>query len=87
MIQLLKAIPCKIIGAFKSVFEYFLGALNGFRKFSFVTLCAYILVEFRLQNLIDGAQFVDALKVLGGAFIGGNTIEHGFKAVQAWLKK
>jgi hypothetical protein len=59
----------------RSIAELF-NLLFGFRK-TLAWLGLFIVgIVFRLQNYIDGAQFIDLMKATFAGFVAGNMAEH-----------
>lgn len=77
----------KALDTTKAIFEYFLGALNGFRKWSIMILLMTFGIIFLISGHLRGNEFVDLLRFTAVAFFSFNGIEHLGKAVVAWLDK
>lgn len=64
----------------------FLEFLNGFRKFTMMAAILAVAIVFRVFGFVDGAEWVDLIKVTGVAFFGTNAAEHMTNTVKEWLK-
>jgi|TARA_R110000851_G_scaffold293070_6_gene447642 hypothetical protein len=60
--------------------------LVGFRKVTVMLLLIGIGVSFRLADLINGAEFVELLKVTGAAFFASNVGEHIVNVIKERMK-
>jgi hypothetical protein len=54
----------------------FLNVLMGFRKFIAWFSLFGVGIVFRLQNYIDGGQWVDLMKATFAGFVAGNGVEY-----------
>ncbi len=65
--------------------ETALEVLQGMRKFVVMVLLIAIGIIFRVENLINGDNFVTLLEGTAVAFMASNSIEHLSSAVKAWV--
>lgn len=59
--------------------------IYGFRKFIAFLLLFVISIVFRVQDLINGQQFVDLMKDVALAFFAANGIEHFTDMAKGYL--
>lgn len=59
--------------------------LLGSRKFLVMAAILLLAIIFRIAALIDGAQMVDLIKMVGIAFMGCNSVEHMCITAQTWI--
>lgn len=57
----------------------------GFRKFTFMLILLATAIIFRINDLINGAEFVDLLKESTLAFLAANGFEHATTAVKDYV--
>lgn len=64
----------------------FLSFLNGFRKFTVMSILVIVAMVFRILGYINGAEMVDLLKDVAVAYMAFNGLEHMTSAVKEWVK-
>ena len=63
-----------------------LNFLNGFRKFTVMTMLILVGIIFRVAGYLTGAEFVSLLSDTAVAYMAFNGIEHMTDAVKEWAK-
>jgi hypothetical protein len=63
----------------------FLNVFFGFRKTIVMLLLVLIGIVFRLENFINGSEFVDLLKNTVIAFFASNSIEHFTSMAKSYM--
>lgn len=62
-----------------------INVLFGFRKFITWLLLLVVAVIFRIESLLDGAQFTDLMKATFLGFVAGNGVEHLVSVVKEYM--